>query len=114
MTVVWVIIGIVLLLVTWALVSAYSGKTEVKIDPMAQAPMQSFEPEERELPKAKHWSESTTAGVSKNFGKGGTPTGVSKDIGGAAKSVDDDMERLKKAKPFERRLTADGMRPDEV
>jgi hypothetical protein len=114
MTVVWVIIGIVLLLVIWALVSAYSGgKSQVNVEPMAQTPMP-FDTPEKELPKVKHWSETATAGVSKNFGRGGAPTGISRDIGKANSNVDEEMERLKKAKPFEPRITASGMRPDET
>jgi len=115
MTVVWVIIGIVLLMVVWALVSAYSGKTEVKGEPMSQNPTQIFEPQERELPKVKHWAEARTAGVSKNFGQGGAPTGVSKDVGKVIQSSDEDIERLKRARPFERRvIPPPGAMPDET
>jgi hypothetical protein len=106
--VLWIIIGLVLLMVVWALVAANSGKAEVRTEPMAPTPMPSFDPPERDLPKAKHWQEATTASVSKNFGRGGEPTGISKDLGGAKTAevkVDEEFEKLRKARPFEPRAT---------
>lgn len=114
MIVLWVIIGVVLLMVIWALVSAYSGKTEVRTEPMAPPPTPFIEPPERELPKVKHWQEGATASVSKNFGKGGAPTGTSTDYGRAITVVDEDFERLKRARPFEPRLTAREGTPEET
>jgi hypothetical protein len=103
----WVLIGIILVAVVIALVSAYGGKTAPTIDPYAtQAPdpMPAFE--EPEPPKASNWQEGAKTTVSKNFGKGGMPSGVSMDKGGVATAnLDEDMERLKNARPFEPRAT---------
>jgi hypothetical protein len=79
---------------------------------MAPTQMPALEPE-RELPKAKSWQEARTASVSKNFGRGGAPTGISKDVGTASAQLDDDMERLKKAKAFEPRATAVSLKSDD-
>jgi len=109
MPIFYVIVGVVVLLVIWAIVSATQNKRQVQIDPTAPPPLPLFEPPEQELPKAHHWQEARTASVSKNFGRGGAPTGISTDIGTHASSnVDQDLERLKTAKPFEPRLTARG------
>jgi len=107
MTVLWVIIGVVLLMVIWGFVSATTGKTTaVRTDPTAPPPMPAFESPEKELPKAKSWQDARTASVSKNFGKGGEPTGISKDVGTAVNNADEDIERLKNARAFEPRITA--------
>lgn len=105
MTALYVTIGVVLLLIVWAIVSATSRKSEIRSDPVVTPPQQTWEPKEYNLPKVKHWQEATTASVSKNFGKGGPPTGVSTDVGKAIADYDDDFERLKRARPFERRMT---------
>jgi len=101
----WLLIGVIVLAIIWALVAAYNGKPAVKQDytaPTAAAPPPDFP--EIDIPKASHWEEGAKTSVSKNFGKGGIPTGVSSDAGGiAAKKKNDDDEWLKKAKPFEPR-----------
>jgi hypothetical protein len=112
MPVFWVIVGIVLIMVVWAIVSSTSRKAEIRTEPMAPTPMPSPEPE-RELPKAKSWQEARTASVSKNFGRGGAPTGKSTDFGKATNTADDDIERLKKARPFEPRAVASSLKSDD-
>jgi hypothetical protein len=113
MPVFWVIVGIVLIMVVWAIMSSYSRKAEIRTEPMAPTPMPAFEPPERDLPKAKSWQEGKTASVSKNFGRGGAPTGSSSDFGKAINTGDDDIERLKKARPFEPRVVASSLKDDE-
>jgi hypothetical protein len=105
MPVFWTIVGVVLVAIVWAIISSTSRKAEVRTEPMAPTSMPALEPE-RELPKAKSWQEARTASVSKNFGRGGAPTGSSTDFGKANTAGDDDIERLKKAKPFEPRAVA--------
>jgi hypothetical protein len=109
----WVIVGVVVALIVWAIVAASSRKVEMHTDSMTPVTMPSFDPPERELPKAKHWQEAKTASVSKNFGRGGPPTGISKDSGSQEKKLDDDMERLRKAKPFEPRAILSDLNLDE-
>ena len=105
----YVLIGFILLVVIWALVSAYSGKSDVKAEAYAAPTMPEPEPRfnEPEMPKAQDWKDGAKASVSKNFGRGGAPTGVSKDAGGLATSKDDhdDDAWLRKARPFEPRAT---------
>jgi len=104
----WVLIGIILLAVVVALVSSLGGKTaknaETYVAPPTPEPAPSFD--DFESPKASNWEEGAKSTVSKNFGKGGEPSGVSTDSGGIATSTgDDDLDWLKKAKPFEPRAT---------
>jgi len=104
----WVLIGIVLLAVVIALVSAYGGKTVPIIEPTDSTPIAEPMPafNDFEPPKAADWNDGVKTSVSKNFGKGGIPTGVSVDSGHVATAnVDEDMERLKNARPFEPRAT---------
>lgn len=106
MTVLWVIIGVVAVLVIWAIASAISGKPAKKTHMETPPPPPMPEPPERELPRAQSWEDATTVGVGKHFGKGGAPTGVSRDAGGVATAdYDEDFERLKQARPFEPRAT---------
>ncbi len=103
----WVLIGVILVAVIWGLVSAYSGKPATKTDyqiPASTTPEPMYE--EPEPPRAYDWKDGAKTGVSKNFGKGGMPSGVSHDSGGVAtSSVEDEDEWLKKAQPFEPRAT---------
>ena len=103
----WVLIGIILVAVVIALVSAYNGKTAPAIDPYNPPVSESIHAfEEPELPKASNWQEGAKTSVSKDFGRGGAPTGISIDKGGiATANVDEEMERLKNARPFEPRAT---------
>jgi len=108
MPLLWVCIGVVVVAIAWALIAAYSGRPKpTNIDYSAPPPPPMAEFEMPETPKASTWHEGAKAGVSKNFGKGGIPTGVSRDAGGiAVKSAkDDDLEWLKNARPFEPRAT---------
>ena len=103
----YVLIGVIVLVVIWALVSAYSGRpssrTEAYAAPLPEPPPKFDEPE---MPKVQDWKDGAKASVSKNFGKGGAPTGISKDAGGIASSkVHDDDEWLRNARPFEPRAT---------
>ncbi len=104
----WVLIGIVLVVVIWALVSAYSGKAATQSKEYVP-PVSSPEPEpsfdDLSTPKAQHWKDGAKASVSKHFGKGGTPTGVSHDAGGVATSGQGDDDWLKNARPLEPRAT---------
>jgi len=101
----WLLIGVIVIAIIWALVAAYNGKPAAKqeyVAPSVTAPQQDFA--EIDIPKASHWEEGAKTSVSKNFGKGGIPTGVSSDAGGiAAKKKNDDDDWMKKAKPFEPR-----------
>ena len=101
----WLLIGVIVIAVIWALVAAYNGKPAVKQEYMAPAaPVPQPEYDEIDIPKASHWEEGAKTSVSKNFGKGGIPTGVSSDAGGiAAKKKIDEDDWMKKAKPFEPR-----------
>ncbi len=104
----WVLIGIILLAVVVALVSSLGGKsqarTETFIAPPEPEPSPSFD--EYQPPKASNWEEGAKSTVSKNFGKGGEPSGVSTDSGGIATSTgDEDLDWLKNATPFEPRAT---------
>jgi len=114
MPVFWIILGIVLVMVVWAIVASASRKAVMRTEPMSPTDSPAFEQPERELPKVKHWQEAATAGVSKNFGRGGAPTGTSSDMGKALINADDDFERLKKARPFEPRATATSYKPDDT
>ena len=101
----WLLIGVIVIAVIWALVSAYNGKPAVKQDYVAPAAsIQQPEFDEIDIPKASHWEEGAKASVSKNFGKGGIPTGIASDAAGiAAKKKQDEDDWMKKAKPFEPR-----------
>jgi len=102
----WVLLGIVVIVVIWAFISAYNGKTEVKSATTYAPPMDPIEYEKPELPKAGRWDEAAKTSVSKNFGKGGNPTGSSKDSAGiAVSSYDEDIAWMKKARAFEPRAT---------
>jgi hypothetical protein len=107
--VLYVLIGFILLVVIWALISAYSGKADTRTEAYAAPTMPEPEPKfnEPEMPRAHDWQDGAKTSVSKNFGKGGAPTGVSKDAGGLATSKDgyDDDEWLRNARPFEPRAT---------
>jgi len=101
-----VIVVVVVILIIWAIASALSGKKDVDIRPEAAAPPPVLEPPERELRRAQSWEDGATATVGKSFGKGGVPTGISKDGGGIATAeMDEDFERLKRARAFEPRAT---------
>lgn len=106
MALLYVLIGIVLLAVIWALVSAYSGRAEASTkattEPLPPPPTIFTEPI---VPKAQDWKDAARTSVSKNFGRGGAPTGVAVDPGGIASSTHDDDEWLRNARPFEPRAT---------
>jgi hypothetical protein len=102
----YVLIGVVLLAVIWALVSAYTGRVEAStksaVEPLPP-PLAKFS--EPIIPKAQDWKDAARTSVSKNFGRGGVPTGVAVDAGGVATSKHDDDDWLKNARPFEPRAT---------
>ncbi len=104
----WVIIGIFLIAVVWALISASSGKAPAKREVVFEPPpMEIKEPKTVEFRRTDNWTEGAKTSVSKNFGKGET---TSSDGPGAGKAksfkYDDDIEWLKKAQAFEPRVTA--------
>jgi hypothetical protein len=106
MTILWVIVGVVVILVIWAVASAFSGRPAPKTHLDTPPPPPIAEPPEQDLPRARSWEDGPTVGVSKSFGKGGEPSGVSTDAGGVATAgYDEDFERLKQARPFEPRAT---------
>ena len=114
MTVLLVIVGVVLLAVIWALVAANSGKVKAPIDHSAPPPPPpAYDLPDEENPKARSWQDARTASVSKNFGRGGAPTGVSKDYGKVIQNADEDFERLKKARAFEPRVTSTNVNVEE-
>jgi predicted membrane-bound mannosyltransferase len=111
----WALLGIILIAVIWALISAAGNQASVKKETAYEAPApEIIKPEKVQFNKTDSWEETTKATVSKNFGKGGVPTGVSRDSGGLATSGDDDIEMLKNAQAFEPRATANlNLEPDE-
>ncbi len=120
MSLLYVLIGAVVVIVIWAIASSLSAEKKVKESTYEapQAPMLDYEPD-FDQPKAKRWEDGATATVSKDFGRGGAPTGISRDAGGLATApkgeVDEDFERLKKARAFEpRSLPRDEMTNEEV
>ena len=105
----WALIGIVLIAVVWALIASSSGKAPTARKDIAYEPppMVVNEPSKIEFHTTNSWEEGAKTSVSKNFGKGGTPTGIASDAGGmAAAKYDDDIEWMKKAQAFEPRITA--------
>jgi len=99
----WALIGVIAIAVVWALVAAYNNKGEVKQDFVPTAPVAQPEFDEIDIPKASHWEEGSKTTVSKSFGKGGVPTGVSTDAGGMANKQANDDDWMKNATPFEPR-----------
>ena len=102
----WVLIGIVLVVIIWALVSAYSGKAEQSAQEYTPPPPPPTPEFIDDTPKAQDWKDAAKTSVSKNFGKGGAPSGVSRDSGGLATAKqEDEDEWLRNARPFEPRAT---------
>lgn len=104
----WALIGIVLIAVVWALIAASAGKAPARREVVYEPPpVMVKEPSQIEFRQTDSWEEGAKTTVSKNFGKGGDPTGVAMDPGGMATSkYDEDIEWLKKAQAFEPRVTA--------
>ncbi|MCX6647055.1 MAG: hypothetical protein NTY09_11985 [bacterium] len=104
----WVLIGIVLIAVVWALISASSGKAPAKREVVFESPpMVVKEPSKVEFRRTDTWEEGAKTSVSKNFGKGESGSGGGPDSGKAKSfKYDDDIEWLKKAQAFEPRVTA--------
>ena len=104
----WVLIGIVLIAVVWALISASSGKAPAKREVVFEPPpMEIKEPKMVDFRRTDNWSEGAKTSVSKNFGKGEAGSGGGPDSGKAKSfKYDDDIEWLKKAQAFEPRVTA--------
>jgi len=100
----WVLLGVILVAVVWALVAGSSSKARTDVH-QAYVPPPVMEPEKPTFKSTSSWEEGVKTSVSSKFGKGGAPTGVSHDSGGVATSSDEDMDWLKKATPFEPRLT---------
>ena len=111
----WALLGIILIAVIWALISASGNKASAVKETAYEAPApEIIEPEKIQFNRTDSWEETTKATVSKNFGRGGVPTGISRDSGGLAVSSDDDIEMLKNAQAFEPRATANlNLEPDE-
>jgi ABC-type sulfate transport system substrate-binding protein len=103
MTVLYIVGGLVLLAIIWAIVKSSSGKSSNEVthayDPPAKP---TYEAPEKEYNRAYDWKDGSKATVSSSFGKGGIPTGTSYDKGTAVKGkYDEDLEMLKNARPFE-------------
>jgi hypothetical protein len=104
----WVLIGIVLIAVVWALISASSGKAPAKREVAFEPPPVVIkEPKEIDFRKTDNWHEGAKTSVNKNFGKGEATSSAGPDSGRAKSfKYDDDIEWLKKAQAFEPRVTA--------
>lgn len=111
----WALLGIILIAVIWALISTAGNKASVKKETAFEAPApEIIEPEKIQFNRTDSWKETSKATVSKDFGRAGAPTGISRDSGGLATSGDDDLEMLKNAQAFEPRATANlNLEPDE-
>src|SRR3990172_7224357 len=110
MIMLWVLVGLVVIAIVWAIAASSSGKKPEKtFTYVPPTPEPSYESFKVDKPAAYDWRDSATTSVSNNFGKGGDPSGVSRDSGGlATKSLtveDEDYKMLKNARPFEPRAT---------
>ncbi|HEX9744511.1 MAG TPA: hypothetical protein VGB30_03700 [bacterium] len=111
MIVLWIGIGVVIVAIVWAIIASTSGKpvkSTTVSDPYI-APPEDVKAKtwNVEKPGVHDWRETRTASVSKNFGRGGAPTGIARDKGNiAVKTIEEEDETLamlKKATPFEPR-----------
>jgi hypothetical protein len=101
----WLLIGVIMVAIIWALVSASAGKAKATTIGTFDEPPPLPEAVEPILPKVQNWAEGSKTSVSKNFGRGGLPVGVASDSKGMMSKKADEDDWMKKAKPFEPRAT---------
>lgn len=109
MIMLWILLGLVVVAVIWAIAAASARPKADRVitpdvNPEYKPPREASFDQWAKDAYTKDWKDAPIAQVSKNFGKGGIPTGISRDAGGFATASrsdeDEDLAMLKKAQAF--------------